>query len=148
MLAVGRLVPQKGFDVLIEAFRSEALASLDLVIAGEGFERARLVKVGDLGLSTRVRFLGSVGREHVTRPAGRTRLRFAVAGRAVRNRPSGGMAAGVAVVATAAGGVPEIVAGRLNGRLVGLDDPDGVGQSDRRARSRAKRSAVAFRRRA
>ena len=43
VLAVGRLVPQKGFDVLIERSRRRAHIA-GLLIAGEGFERERLMK--------------------------------------------------------------------------------------------------------
>ena len=40
--AIGRLDPQKGFDVLIEAFRNNALAGMELSIYGDGPERAAL----------------------------------------------------------------------------------------------------------
>lgn len=44
LIAVGRLSPQKGFDVLIKAFAqlSTAFSTYRLVIVGEGEERARL----------------------------------------------------------------------------------------------------------
>lgn len=56
VLAVGRLVPVKGFDVLLEAWRN---IPADLVIAGEGFERAKLeALIEELGLKGRARLLG------------------------------------------------------------------------------------------
>lgn len=57
LLAVGRLVPVKGFDVLLRAMKS--LEGVFLLIAGEGDERARLMKQArDIGIDSRVRFLG------------------------------------------------------------------------------------------
>ncbi len=63
VLAVGRLVRQKGFDVLVEAFGEFARARPDwrLVILGEGPDRAMLeAKAAACGLSGRVSFEGFV----------------------------------------------------------------------------------------
>jgi len=60
ILAMGRLVRQKGFDLLIGAFR-EVLSELDarLIIAGEGHERESLQGLAkDLGIATKVSFVG------------------------------------------------------------------------------------------
>ena len=60
VVAVSRLVPRKGFDVLLDAV---ALLELDvqLVIAGGGRDRNRLeLRARRLGLDARVRFLGRV----------------------------------------------------------------------------------------
>jgi rhamnosyl/mannosyltransferase len=55
---VGRLVPYKGVDVLLEAMKS--LDGLALIV-GDGPLRSRLeAQARDLGISNRVRFLGSV----------------------------------------------------------------------------------------
>lgn len=67
LLAVGRLVEKKGFDVLIDALTQFDKAST-LRIVGEGPERDRLVaQVARLGLSTRVTFVGPC--THVELPA-------------------------------------------------------------------------------
>ncbi|MEL0027111.1 MAG: glycosyltransferase [Perlucidibaca sp.] len=56
VLAVGRLVPVKGFDVLLHAWRD---VPGDLAIAGDGFEQAELEAIiAAQGLSGRVRLLG------------------------------------------------------------------------------------------
>ncbi len=59
--ACGRLVPQKGFHILVEAASLMAASGIkfDLEIIGEGPERARLESmVMDKGLCDEVRFLG------------------------------------------------------------------------------------------
>ena len=56
-LALGRLHPAKGLDILIRA--ATAIAELHVWIAGEGDERESLQRLTqELGLSARVRFLG------------------------------------------------------------------------------------------
>ena len=58
VLACGRLVPYKGFDVLIHAAFH---GNFEVWIVGEGRERARLEElIHNLGLEDRVRLLGSV----------------------------------------------------------------------------------------
>jgi len=58
VLACGRLVPYKGYDVLI---RAAAKHNFEAWIIGEGVERPRLEQlIRELGLGDRVRLLGSV----------------------------------------------------------------------------------------
>ena len=57
VLAVGRLVPVKGFDVLIKAWQQ--VENAELWIVGDGFESENLLQlVKDLDLSHSVKFLG------------------------------------------------------------------------------------------
>jgi glycosyltransferase involved in cell wall biosynthesis len=62
VLGVGRLVPQKGFDLLVKAWHQSKTASDHvLLILGEGPERERLTKlVRDLGMQGTVRMPGSM----------------------------------------------------------------------------------------
>lgn len=62
LLAIGRLNPQKGFDVLLRAYAaSEARASLDLVVAGKGELHEELTKTAiELGIGDQVIFTGHV----------------------------------------------------------------------------------------
>jgi glycogen(starch) synthase len=122
LLGIGRFVPQKGFDVLIDAFARIAAAhpDLDLVLAGEGPERAAFeARARNTGLGERIVFLGGV-------PAERAFALFRGAAGFVlssRHEPQGivvveAMAAGAPVVATRVGGVPETVVDGRNGLLV------------------------------
>lgn len=58
--AMGRLAPQKGFDLLIRAFaRMTSRDRLHLVIIGDGAEKGRLQRLArDLGVGDRVLFTG------------------------------------------------------------------------------------------
>ncbi len=59
VLGVSRLVPRKGFDVLIDAVAG--LPDVQLAIAGAGRDRARLERrARERGIDARVRFLGRV----------------------------------------------------------------------------------------
>ncbi len=61
-MAIGRLEPQKGFDILIQAFARVAPEhpDWDLDIFGEGSERANLTRLIDQnGLNSRVRLAGT-----------------------------------------------------------------------------------------
>jgi glycogen(starch) synthase len=120
LLGIGRIVEQKGFDVLIDAFAEAGIDSHDLIIAGEGPERAALLqRVQDRGLTGRVHFPGKVDRvKAVSLFKG---CSFFVL--PSRLEPFGivnleAMAAGKAVVASRVGGVPEVVIDGETGVLV------------------------------
>jgi glycogen(starch) synthase len=124
ILGIGRLVPQKGFDVLIRAFAHAGIESHDLVIAGEGAERGALeALVAETGIGGRVRFLGRADRAQIV--ALFCGCEFFVL--PSRMEPLGivnleAMAAGRAVIASRVGGVPEIVQDGETGLLVPAED--------------------------
>ena len=66
ILGIGRVVPQKGFDLLIDAYARLTYRlpdAPDLVIAGDGPERERLkMQAEALGLSERVHLIGRADR--------------------------------------------------------------------------------------
>lgn len=126
----GRMVPSKGFDVLI---RSLALTDLRdsgalLRIAGGGPDHARLVAlVGQLGLRDRVEFVGPVD-DMVAFWAGcDIAVTPAVGPEAFSMVTLEAMACGLPVVATNVGAIPEVVADGSTGALVPPGDPGTMG---------------------
>jgi len=65
LLAVGRLVEKKGFDVLLSA-AARLRAPWTLRVVGDGPDRARLeARAAALGLADRIRFSGAITHEHL-----------------------------------------------------------------------------------
>ncbi|HSV08809.1 MAG TPA: glycosyltransferase family 4 protein [Candidatus Binatus sp.] len=124
--AVGRLVRQKGFDVLLEAFARIALrhAPVDLLIAGDGPERAALLATRDrLGLAERVQLLGTLDRDGVAALYGGAL--FAVCPSRWEGLPVAcleAMASGRTLVASAVDGIPDAVLPGETGILVPAED--------------------------
>ncbi len=136
VLAIGRHVPQKGFDCLLRAFSQlvrDGERAHDLLLAGDGEERASLEALaGELGLGRRVEFLGRVDRK---RAAGLFRgcALFVLPSRL---EPMGivnleAMAAGKAVVASRTGGVPELLQDGVTGLLATPGDPESLASAIR-----------------
>lgn len=123
LLFVGRLAPEKGVDVLLHAMT--LLPNAQLVIAGDGAQRSELESLRDrLQLSDRVRFAGWVGSwTQRFRPA------LLVAPSRVEAAPLSvieAMGAGIPVVASAVGGLPEMVESGATGLLVPVGDPQAL----------------------
>lgn len=123
VVAVGRVVDVKGFDVLIRAWKTVPKET-HLVIVGEGPARPSLQKrATKLGVASRVHFTGWVEEEEKIRllkaaqcyahPARFESFPFSLLE---------AMAAGAPVVAAGIGGVPEVVGDA--GRLLGHDPKD------------------------
>jgi glycosyltransferase involved in cell wall biosynthesis len=124
ILGIGRLVPQKGFDILIRAFERLEDKSHDLLIVGEGSERVGLEQLAERSSARdRVRFLGIA--DHETAVSLFQGCAFFVL--PSRQEPQGivnleAMASGKAVVASHVGGVPELVVDGETGLLVPAED--------------------------
>ena len=125
ILYVGRLVPEKGVDVAIEA---AAGLDAELVVVGTGSEEARLRRVAQPG---RVRFIGRLERDEL--PAW-----YAAADVLVlpsRSEPWGmslneGAAAGLPLVATdAAGAAHDLIDDGVNGFRVAAGDRDALARA-------------------
>jgi glycogen(starch) synthase len=137
VLAVGRLVREKGFDLLVEAFRRIATedTELELVIVGDGRERTRLeAQVASAGLLPRVTFTGMLKPEDIN-VFYRQCLMLAVPSRWQEAFPGVILEAFLhnkPVVAAAMGGVPEMVTHEVTGLLVAPEDPQQLAAAIRR----------------
>lgn len=130
-VAVGRLVPAKNHALLLRAFRQVAAAvpAAQLLIAGDGFLRQELEQLTRaLGLTDRVRLLGK--RSDI--PALLTAADLFVLSSNWEGHPLSVMealSAGLPVVATAVGGVPEQVDQGITGLLVPPGDCPALAQA-------------------
>jgi len=128
LLGVGRLVPQKGYDVALRAFTELRVRHPDalLVILGEGTERDQLEQLGrELDLGSSLLLPGRAG--DVTAWLRRAELlvhpaRWEGFGLVLLEA----MLAGLPVVASRVSAIPEIVADGESGLLVPPDDPDAL----------------------
>lgn len=126
---VGALQPHKGHAVLLEAFAAlpEALRTATLLIAGAGPERAHLeARRSALGLSASVRFLGERPDIRSLLPALDLLVAPSVGREGLGVAVLEAMDAGVPVVASRVGGLPEVVLDRATGILVPEGDPQAL----------------------
>jgi colanic acid/amylovoran biosynthesis glycosyltransferase len=142
LLYVGRLVPRKGADVLLQAFAGlrERLPDAVLDVVGEGDHRAEYEQLArDLLPSDAVEFHGAGDRRAVL--AGLRRAHVLVV--PSRTMPSGevegspvivkeALAVGVPIVATRSGGLPEVIPPVFRDELVPEDDPTALAEQLRR----------------
>jgi glycosyltransferase involved in cell wall biosynthesis len=131
VVTVANLRAEKGYDVLLEATRHlvERGVDLEVVAVGGGpLDHALRQLHQQLGLEDRFRFLGS--REDAWRLMAAGDL-FVLASRA-EGLPVAlmeALALGIPVVATAVGGIPDVVEDGANGRLVPPDQPQQLAEA-------------------
>jgi glycosyltransferase involved in cell wall biosynthesis len=133
LLFVGRQVPYKGLDVLLNALARlvSRLSNVSLEVIGEGAIRpGNQALARELGLSRHVTFLGARSHPEVCAALQRADMlvvpsRTAPTGQAdtLSNVVKEGLSVGVQVVATRSGGIPEAIPPRLRADLVPEDDP-------------------------
>jgi glycosyltransferase involved in cell wall biosynthesis len=127
VLALGRLHPSKGFEILLEAVAR--VPHIYLWLAGEGPEDSALKRKADaLGISDRVRFLG--WREDVPDLLAACDM-LAVPSRVepLGNTIIEAWAAGKPVIASASAGPSELIESGQNGLLVPIGDADGLARA-------------------
>jgi glycosyltransferase involved in cell wall biosynthesis len=129
VMVAGRLAPEKGVDVAIDALGR--LASASLLVVGDGPERSALQERAARVAPGRVAFSGRLA-------GGEVRAALAVADVVVvpsrwhENQPIvvlEAFAEGAAVVATTLGGLPELVEHDRTGLLVGPDDAEALAEA-------------------
>lgn len=133
-LAVGRLVAQKGVDVLLEAMARPGLERLALDVVGDGDWRDRLTaQAARLGLADRVRFMGWRDRDEL---AGIYRAAdiFVLPSRdeGMPNVVLEAMASGLPVAASRVAGAEDLVTDGETGFLVPVEDAAALADALRR----------------
>jgi glycosyltransferase involved in cell wall biosynthesis len=134
-VAAGRLSLEKAFDLLIEAFARVHASEprLRLLVAGEGPERPRLeAAIARAGLQPRVRLLGQVPE---IRPvlAAADLLVLPSRTEGLPNIVLEGLDAGLPVLATCVGALPELVQDGVTGWLVPREDVEALARGLTRA---------------
>ena len=122
-VAIGRLLPQKDYPNLLQAFQLMAPTSARLAIVGRGPLQDLLEQqVTQLGLDGKVTFMG-VRRDVPALLAAADGFVLSSAWEGMPNVVMEAMAAGTPVVATRVGGVPELVDPGRSGFLAPPEDP-------------------------
>jgi glycosyltransferase involved in cell wall biosynthesis len=133
ILGVGRLVPKKGFDVLVEACRilRQRGIPFQAVIAGEsGPDESKLRRrAAELGMAEHIRLGGPLSQaelylEYLHASVFSLPCRVSADGDrdGIPNVLMEAMACGLPVVTTGISGIPELVSHEVNGLLVPPDD--------------------------
>ncbi len=138
LLAVGRLVEKKGYPTLLQAIHTVAGSGGDVTcrIIGAGPLRAELEQLATrLGVSDRIEFLGARTHQEVAAAYHeadafvQTSVVLSSGDRdGIPNALLEAMASGLPVVASAVGGIPEVIADRATGLLCAPDDPTALAE--------------------
>ena len=134
ILSIGRLVPKKGFDVLVRASGElhRRGVSFQAHVIGGGDLRPELEELAGLeGVADRIRFFGSRPQADLLQEFAEAEA-FALAPVIMENGDRDGipnvlleaLASGIPVIASAVSGIPEIIIEGVTGRLVPERRPD------------------------
>jgi glycosyltransferase involved in cell wall biosynthesis len=131
MLFVGRVVYQKGLDLLLEALAGLRHIPWEVVVAGDGSQREPLSsRARDLGLAERIRFAGWLRGDEILQAYREANL-FVFPSRheGMPNAVLEAMAAGLPVIASRIAGNEELVVHGETGALVPSEDPGALQQA-------------------
>lgn len=136
LLAVGRLVRKKGFDILLRALPQviREVGPVRLLIAGRGDLHEELVALaGRLGVNNYVNFTGAIERDRLPALFRSCDLLAVPSMHDERGNVDGlpnvvleGMASGVAIVASEVAGIPQVISPEETGLLVPEKDPEAL----------------------
>ncbi|HYC36431.1 MAG TPA: glycosyltransferase family 4 protein [Usitatibacter sp.] len=133
LIYVGRVAREKGLYETLQAMRLALELGVDarLTVAGGGEELSRLQRyAAALGIGSRVAFVGPVfGHDKVNLLAGADAMVLASYSEGLPYALLEGMAAGLPVVATPVGAVPDVVAHGTHGYLVPLKDAKAIAEA-------------------
>lgn len=124
----GRLAPEKGVDVLVEAVAALP-DGVTVDVAGDGPARPGLEALAARRVPGRIRFHGRLDKTRLHELI-RSAAVVAVPSRWHENQPMAvleAFACGVPVVATDLGGLPELVESEVDGLVVAADQPTALG---------------------
>lgn len=129
-ITVGSLMSHKGHRVLISALAAEDLSGVELEIVGDGAEREALEQLADtLGVSKRVRFLGSMSEDRVVDSLEHSDVFVSPSVISDTGRMEGvpvvlmeALASGLPAIATRISGVPELIRPHTTGLLAEQND--------------------------
>ena len=130
VVCAGRLSDEKGVDILIRAAAGHPRLQID--IAGEGPAREELEQLASAtGVAERVRFHGRLPTGELQRLL-RSASVMALPSRWYENMPLAvleAFAAGLPVVASDLGGLPELIERDVDGQVVPAEDPGALGEA-------------------
>lgn len=129
-LSIGSMVRQKGPDTVLRAFALCASSHARLVLIGDGHRRLEYEALAAaLNVADRVSFTGQLSQAEVMRHMADARA-LVIASRmdTSPNVITEAHAAGLPVIGTRAGGIPEMINDGEDGYLVDIDDADAMAE--------------------